>query len=169
VVRVLSKVIFWIGVVMLVGAAAAPPARPFVSPHPQVNLPPLQLPKFQLTRSQDEVRAIYKFAAERPDVLHYIPCFCGCDRLGHTSNEDCFVKTRAANGDVTAWNDHGMMCPMCLAIGDRAKQMTEAGIPVSRIRADIDKTYNHTGVETPTPEPPKSKTTQPKTRPGGSF
>jgi hypothetical protein len=133
-----------------------------VKAHPQKNLPPLELPKFELTRSKEKVREIYKFAAEHPEVLHYIPCFCGCDNEGHTSNEDCFVKSRASNGDVTAWNDHGMMCPMCLAIADGSRQLFEAGVPLSRIREGIDKTYNHTGTATPTPKPPKSGAARPE-------
>jgi hypothetical protein len=176
----MSKVVFWVGVVALVGAIGwsgtgsplvpgaaaavqaaqhaqqAPSTKPRVAPHPQADLPALELPKFELTRSKEKVREIYKFAAEHPEVLHYVPCFCGCNHEGHTSNEDCFVKSRAGNGDVTAWNDHGMMCPMCLAIADRSMQLFEAGVPDSRIRQDIDKTYTHTGEETATPKPPKS-------------
>ena len=167
-----SRAIFWVGVVALAGAlswtgaAAQAPlkAPPELKAHPQANLPPLDLPKFQLSRSKDDVRAIYRFAAEHPEVLHYIPCFCGCQRLGHKSNEDCFVTSRAKNGDVTAWNDHGMMCPMCLSIGARAMQLYNAKVPLTRIRADIVKTYDHTGDATPTPEPPKPKT---KAKTGG--
>ncbi|MBA2565871.1 MAG: hypothetical protein H0V09_10700 [Gemmatimonadetes bacterium] len=33
-----------------------------------------------------EVREAYEFAAHRPDVLRYVPCFCGCWRSGHRSN-----------------------------------------------------------------------------------
>ena len=38
------------------------------------------------------VRAAYQFAAEHPEVLSYVPCFCGCERGGHRGNDDCFVK-----------------------------------------------------------------------------
>lgn len=46
------------------------------------------------------VREIYEFAARRPDVLHYLPCFCGCWRAGHKSNYDCFVDAVKADGVV---------------------------------------------------------------------
>src|SRR5262245_14457841 len=93
-------------------------------PHPQASLPPLDLPGYQLPRPPETIRATYKFAAEHPEVLSYMPCFCGCEQSGHHSNEDCFVKSRAKNGDVTAWNDHGMVCAMCLAVAERAMTMS---------------------------------------------
>jgi hypothetical protein len=53
------------------------------------------------------VRAVYEFAARRPDVLRYVPCFCGCERNGHQDNEDCFVASRAADGRPE-WDRHGL-------------------------------------------------------------
>lgn len=48
-----------------------------------------------------EVRAVYEFAARRPDVLRYLPCFCGCHNAGHRSNYDCFIDHVRADGSVT--------------------------------------------------------------------
>ena len=53
------------------------------------------------------VSAVYEFAARRPDVLKYVPCFCGCERNGHQHNADCFVAERDANGKPR-WDAHGM-------------------------------------------------------------
>lgn len=55
----------------------------------------------------DVVRAVYEFAARRPDVLRFVPCFCGCERNGHQDNEDCFVATRDADGRPQ-WDVHGL-------------------------------------------------------------
>ena len=55
----------------------------------------------------DVVRAVYEFAARRPDVMRYVPCFCGCERNGHKDNEDCFVSARAADGRPE-WDTHGL-------------------------------------------------------------
>lgn len=35
----------------------------------------------------------YLFAAQHPEVLEYMPCYCGCERegIGHRSNYDCFI------------------------------------------------------------------------------
>lgn len=36
----------------------------------------------------------YQFAVAHPEVLDYMPCYCGCyEEDGHTSNTDCFVES----------------------------------------------------------------------------
>lgn len=40
---------------------------------------------------KDSVKEAYRFAVDHPEVLDYMPCYCGCDEDGHTSNTDCFV------------------------------------------------------------------------------
>lgn len=71
------------------------------------DLPALPLLTTALPRSADAVRVAYEFAARHPDVLGQVPCFCGCHKLGHRSNHDCFVAARDARGRVT-WDAHGM-------------------------------------------------------------
>src|SRR5438132_8179148 len=68
-----------------------------VAPHHQATLPPLPFSKTdRLPMPADVVTNIFHFAAEHPEVLTYVPCFCGCQHLGHRGNEDCFVKARSA-------------------------------------------------------------------------
>lgn len=43
-------------------------------------------------------RAMYAFAARHPEVMQYAPCYCGCERSGHRSASDCFVKDLDAGG-----------------------------------------------------------------------
>lgn len=39
-----------------------------------------------------EILEAYQFAVEHPEVLNYMPCYCGCyEEAGHTSNTNCFV------------------------------------------------------------------------------
>jgi len=85
-----------------------PPAAAKLGPHPQENLPPLPFDPEPPARPMDVVRAAYKFAAEHPEVLSYVPCYCGCERAGHRGNEDCFVARRDAKNDVVEWEPHGM-------------------------------------------------------------
>jgi hypothetical protein len=137
--------------------AAAPEAQGVpLQPHPQKDLPPLQLPAYPLGRSPEVITAAYRFAAEHPEILTYVPCFCGCERSGHRGNEDCFVKARGANGDVIAWEDHGMECNVCLDVAQQAMQMHASGASVRDIRAAVEAKWSpqaHT--HTPTPAPPK--------------
>jgi len=141
-------------------AALQVPDRPIptdLKPHPQENLPTLNFPGYATARPPEVVRAAYRFAAEHPEVMSYVPCFCGCERMGHRGNEDCFVKARDVNGDVVQWEDHGMECAVCLDVATRSRQLFASGASVSDIRAAIEKEFaplstNHT----PTPEAPHS-------------
>lgn len=46
----------------------------------------------------EQVRAMYAFAARRPEALQYAPCYCGCESGGHKSVLDCFVTDRTRDG-----------------------------------------------------------------------
>lgn len=145
-------------------AAAAPVAQvaqveePAIKlePHPQETLPPLPFnPGSPPARSLEVVSANYRFAAEHPEVLSYVPCFCGCERNGHRGNEDCFVEARSANGDVVKWSEHGMECAICLDVATLSRQMFSSGASVREIRAAVEKQYaSHAMAHTPTPQPP---------------
>ena len=89
-------------------AIVDPPRSAAFGPHPQDDLPPLPFDSGPPARPVEVVRAVYKFAAEHPEVLGYTPCYCGCEREGHRGNDDCFVAARNAAGDVTAWDPHGV-------------------------------------------------------------
>jgi hypothetical protein len=141
-------------------AESTPPPAPAVAlaPHPQKDYPPLDLPAYPLGRSPEVITAAYRFAAEHPEVLTYVPCFCGCERSGHRGNEDCFVKARAANGDVSEWEPHGMECNVCIDVATQAKQMYSSGASVRDIRAAVEQKWASQAAEmhthTPTPQPP---------------
>jgi hypothetical protein len=135
---------------------AEAPAAAKLGPHPQPNLPPLPFQAYAPPRPPDVVRADYVFAAEHPEILSYVPCFCGCERAGHRGNEDCFVARRDDRGDVTEWEPHGLDCAVCLDVATEARQMFTSGASARDIRAAIEKKWagqypNHT----PTALPPK--------------
>ena len=117
------------------------------------------MPGYPVGRTPEAIKAAYMFAAEHPEVLTYVPCFCGCERSGHRGNEDCFVKSRAANGDVSQWEPHGMECNVCVDVATQAKQMFSSGASVRDIRAAVEQKWASQAAQmhthTPTPEPPK--------------
>jgi len=40
----------------------------------------------------EDVLEAYQFAVNHPEVLDYMPCYCGCyESDGHTNNTHCFV------------------------------------------------------------------------------
>jgi hypothetical protein len=81
-------------------------AKPSVAAR-TITYPPIPNPGFAPGRPIDQARAVYQFAAEHPEILKYVPCYCGCESSGHPHNESCFVKRRDASGNVTEWDPHG--------------------------------------------------------------
>jgi uncharacterized protein with PCYCGC motif len=121
-------------------------------------IPPLPQVSFTPSRPMPMVQQVYEFAARHPEVLQYVPCYCGCERNGHKGNHDCFVKSRAANGRVTEWETHGMGCAICLDVGRDAMTLFNSGNSVTQIRAAIDKKYGtYFPSSTPTPKPRPSR------------
>ena len=135
--------------------ASSQPQWAKLGPHKQASYPTLPTQPFEPPRPPDVVRAAYMFAAEHPEILSYVPCFCGCERGGHKGNEDCFVSARDAKGDVTAWEPHGLDCAVCIDVATEARMMFNSGASVRDIRASVEKRFaGMNGGHTPTPQPP---------------
>ena len=129
-----------------------------MGPHKQATLPPVPFQGYAPPRPPEVVTAAYQFAAEHPEILSYVPCFCGCEQAGHSGNHDCFVKSRAANGDVTEWDPHGVECTVCIDVANRSRQMFASGASVRDIRAAIEKEFGPLSPRrTPTPAPPAAR------------
>jgi hypothetical protein len=100
-------------------------------------------------------RMAYEFAARHPEVIKYVPCYCGCQSEGHTSNESCFVKSRDARGAVS-WDMHGWGCTICIDVAAEAARMYAGGADVTSIRAAMDRKWSSRfPTSTPTPKPPQ--------------
>jgi hypothetical protein len=110
-------------------------------------------------RPRDSVIAAYRFAAAHPEIVEYLPCFCGCNRIGHRGNGDCFVRKRAADGAVTHWDEHGLHCALCIEVSNRAERMYRTGRTVHEIRSAIDHDLGRLyPMTTDTPYPTASPT-----------
>jgi hypothetical protein len=120
-------------------------------------LPALPGIAFEPPRPMAVVHEVYEFAARHPEVLQYVPCYCGCERIGHNGNHDCFVKSRAANGRVSEWDAHGLGCAICIDVARDAMTLFNSGSSAPQIRAAIDKKYGMFPSSTPTPKPPVKK------------
>src|SRR5580765_7755792 len=72
------------------------------------DLPLLPMGVVSAVRALPIMRATYEFAARHPEVMHYVPCFCGCSTRGHKDNHDCFVSARSADGKVRDWEQHAL-------------------------------------------------------------
>jgi hypothetical protein len=78
-----------------------------------------------------KAREAYQAAREIPEILRYMPCFCGCFGLGHRNNLFCFA------------DDHGEECPMCQDIALEAKRMNGEGMSIQKIGEAIRTRYGH--------------------------
>jgi hypothetical protein len=90
------------------------------------------------------VRDSYRFAATNADVLHQIPCYCGCGAMGHDSNYACFWQE---NEQV---DEHALNCGICVDIAQDVRRGLERGQSLADIRAQIDADYSRFGPPTDT-------------------
>ena len=124
------------------------------------DLPPITA-NLASVRPAETTRRAFEFAARHPEILKYIPCFCGCERGNHKANDDCFVGGRDASGKVKEWTTHGAICEVCIDVATMAMQMHNSGASVEAIRAAVEKRYeNYGGGHTPTPAAPHGGTHQ---------
>lgn len=59
----------------------------------ELKLAPLDEMPVYVQEAQPEVQEAYRFALANPDLLKQIPCFCGCNALGHQNNFECYVDS----------------------------------------------------------------------------
>jgi hypothetical protein len=112
--------------------------------------PAVQFPAFVTNAVKDG----YQFAAERPDVLRVLPCYCGCGlTAGHRSNLDCFVAGATPAG-VPVFDEHASFCQTCLDIARDARRLVTEGKSLRAIRAYVDERHSSKGPGTDTPLPP---------------
>lgn len=146
--------------------AATPPAKAAVSASApaaaqasvKITYPPIPNPGFTPARPIDQVRAVYEFAALHPEILKWVPCFCGCETDGHTDNDKCFVKRRDAKGNVVEWEPHGFGCQVCIDVAREAMMMYRSGADPVAIRAAVERNWTPKAQRrTPTPMPPPRK------------
>lgn len=96
----------------------------------------------------------YAFAIARPDVVDWLPCYCGCVAMDHRNNTDCYVKPRSDGGQVV-YDEHASYCQVCVDISLTAKSMIGEGRPLIEIRAAVDVQYGSIAAGTDTPLPPQ--------------
>ena len=125
-------------------------------PAPDAPMPPLPLIPSGMPRPPEVISEAFRFAARNPDILEFVPCFCGCETAGHRSNAHCFVRSRNPDGSVKEWETHGMGCAICLDVARDSMQLRASGASVRDVRSAIETKYaSRFPRMTPTPEPPQ--------------
>jgi len=106
-------------------------------------LPASELPA-QMQNAPEIVRESYQFALANPDILEKVPCYCGCDAVGHQSNYACYVSAVNDSGDVN-YDEHALGCSICVDITQDVMRMVKEGKPIDEIQAAIDQIYSKYG------------------------
>ena len=109
------------------------------------------LPKF-LDTAAPRVREAYRFAMANPHEMEKYPCFCGCGKMGHTSNLSCYVKTLGTDG-AAVFDEHAAGCGICVDITQDVMRLSSEGKAAPEIRAYVDAQYAQFGPSTDTPLP----------------
>ncbi len=130
----------------LLASCSSGQSAPAASESPaSVNVTPLrEFPSFVYNSAQ--VLQAYELAVKTPEVLLWMPCYCGCGEAhGHQNLKDCFFRE---DGSL---NDHGAFCEVCdLEVIDVAAWQAE-GFTTEEIRSLIDDKYARYGEPTETP------------------
>ncbi len=88
-------------------------------------------------RTSGDFSGPYAFAALHVLELRHIPCFCGCERQGHKSNADCYLRGMTPSG-MPIWDDHSFTCATSVNVTREVALMMKAGRPLSEIRREIE-------------------------------
>jgi hypothetical protein len=136
----LKKILLLIMTIAVLGGCAARQNAPQPTTE-QTNLPAF------LQNSSSKTRSAYRYAMEHPETVAKYPCYCGCGRMGHTSNLDCYIQDIDAEGNIT-FDTHAVACEICVDITMDVARLTNAGKSDTEISTLIDNVYSAFGPAT---------------------
>jgi hypothetical protein len=105
------------------------------------------------TKVDSRTEEAYAYALYHPQVIQWMPCYCGCGGMGHRSNLDCYLEP-AIPGMPTTFEEHASYCEICVDTTLLAKQLISEGKTLGEIRAAVDQTFGGAAPGTPTELPP---------------
>ena len=140
--------------------AHATMAATMAAANPAANMPDAQSadvrtaawagrPDFTGTSARTE--EAYHYAFDHPQVVQWMPCYCGCGAMGHRSNLDCYFEPRS-DGSIT-FEEHASYCDVCVNITLRAEQLVASGASLASVRSAIDAEFGGIGPGTDTQRP----------------
>lgn len=126
-------------------AASTPAASPI-----ELSLASLSAMPGFVQEAPPSVQEAYRFAVANPEVMHKIPCYCGCGAMGHQDNLGCYVKEFRPDGSIE-FDNHATGCSICVDITQDVMRLRRQGQDLKTIRTYIDKQYSQYGPSTNTP------------------
>jgi hypothetical protein len=110
----------------------------------QLSMAPMSEMPAEVQQASVSVSDTYRFAVANPDALKNVPCYCGCGKVGHTSNYSCYVKEVNPTGEIV-FDQHALGCGICVDIAQDVMKMTRDGKSPKEIRRAIDLTFAQYG------------------------
>lgn len=143
--------IFPLLVILLVVSGTLSGCNGQVADDHAVAMAPMDQMPADVQSSASTVQQAYQFAGANPEVLQALPCYCGCDKIGHRSNHECYVAGVEADGQVK-FDSHALGCSICVDITQDAMRLLKQGQSVTTIKNYVDTTYAKYGPSNmPTP------------------
>jgi len=90
------------------------------------------------------VQQAYRFAAANPDLMQQFPCYCGCGKIGHTSNYSCYVSGAESDGSHI-YDTHALGCSICVDITQDVMRLSKENKAIPEMQSYIDSTYSRYG------------------------
>lgn len=81
----------------------------------------------------------YEYTTLNPQIIDQVPCYCGCGGIGHESLLNCYIT------DDGEYSNHASQCDICVGEVIKIKKMSEDGLSIDEIRANIDSDYRKYG------------------------
>ncbi|MEW5985527.1 MAG: PCYCGC motif-containing (lipo)protein [Chloroflexota bacterium] len=111
---------------------------------PSLAMVPLhQMPDY-VQKAPLRTQEAYQFAAANPEVTSQVPCYCGCNTIGHKNSYDCYVDEVDASGAIT-YDMHAVGCQICADITQDTMRLLQEGRSTAEIRAYVDSVYAKRG------------------------
>jgi len=127
---------------------------PPIDPRPMAATEAIWAARPDYVRSNAQTEEAYAYALANPQIVEWMPCYCGCAAMGHGSNLDCYYK-HGVTGDRAVFEEHASYCDICVKITLKAKHLNAEGRSLREIRLIIDQTFGGSAAPgTLTAQPP---------------
>ena len=93
-----------------------------------------------LNSLKGDVKEAYDYAVKNPEILSNFSCYCGCEKIKHTSNKSCFIKK--IDQDIISLTNHSVSCPICIDVALTVKYLTQDGFSLKEIRSILADAYD---------------------------
>ena len=134
-----QKVLLVLAILVMVGGAASCSGSTAPTTQELAMAPMAQMPQV-VQQAPVTVQQAYQFAVANPDLMKHVACYCGCGKIGHKSNYDCYVSGVDSAGNVT-FDQHALGCSICVDITQDAMRQMRQGKSVAEISSTIDTTF----------------------------